>query len=258
MDARTRGELVNALRRKRAALLKEFLDAEADLRWIAEEREAELEERVQGERAARILSRLDDRSLREMQAIHAALQRMIDGTYGKCPDCGRTIPLARLRAVPAALFCVECAREAEGTGSEAPATAESRHPGRLPPDLEPLLEREVERVLRDLVRQDGRVDMHELRIVCRHGVVHLQGAVPSEAAHQILLRLVTHVAGCEEVADRMQVNEFLRERPHPDRPEPSERERPGEFAPIGTEDIIESTEQGLDYVPPDRPPSEEE
>jgi hypothetical protein len=52
MDARTRGELVNALRRKWAALLKEFLDAEADLRWIAEEREAELEERVQGECAA--------------------------------------------------------------------------------------------------------------------------------------------------------------------------------------------------------------
>jgi hypothetical protein len=69
---------------------------------------------------------------------------------------------------------------------------------------------------------------------------------------------VTDVAGCEEVADRMQVNEFLRERPHRDQPEPSERVRPGEFAPIGTEDIIESTEQGLDYVPPDRPPSEQE
>ncbi len=116
MDARTRGELVNALRRKRAALLKEFLDAEADLRSIAEEREAGLEEWAQGERAARILSRLDDRSLREMQEIHAALQRMIDGTYGKCPDCGRAIPLARLRAVrpPSSAWSAHARRRGPG------------------------------------------------------------------------------------------------------------------------------------------------
>ncbi len=120
------------------------------------------------------------------------------------------------------------------------------------------MDREVEGMLRDLVREDGRVDMHELRIVCRHGVVHLQGAVPSEAAHQILLKLVTDVAGCEDVADRMQVNEFLRERPPRGRSEPTERVRPEGFEPVGTEDIIENTEQGLDYVPPDRPPSEEE
>jgi hypothetical protein len=34
--------------------------------------------------------------------------------------------------------------------------------------------------------------------------------------------------------------------------------RPARFEPVGTEDVVESTEDGLAYVPPDRPPPEEE
>jgi vacuolar-type H+-ATPase subunit D/Vma8 len=56
MDARTRAGLTQALRRQRAALLKQFFDAEADLRSLAEDGEAELEERAQEERAARVLA----------------------------------------------------------------------------------------------------------------------------------------------------------------------------------------------------------
>jgi DnaK suppressor protein len=258
MDARTRAELAQVLRRQRAALLKEFFHGEADLRSIAEDREPELEERAQEEHAARLLARLDDRSFREITEIHAALQRMIDGTYGKCLDCGRAIPLARLRAVPTAANCVGCARQEEVTRGGAPAAMDPRHPGKLPPDFEALLDREVEAALRELVCRDRRVDMEELRLVCRHGIVHLEGAVPSEAERQILLKLVTDVAGCEEVVDRVQVNELLWERPDRSRPGPIERVRPARFEPVGTEDVIECTEEGLDYLPPDRPPPEED
>jgi RNA polymerase-binding protein DksA len=259
MDARMRAELAQALRRQRAALLKQFFDAETNLRSIAEDREAELEERAQEERAARVLAGLDDRSLREIGEIHAALQRMIDGAYGKCLDCGRAIPVERLRAVPTAAFCVECAREEEIPRPAGPAaTMEPRHPGTLPADLEPLLDHEVEEALRELVREDRRVDTDELRLVCRHGIVHLEGAVPSEAEHQILLKLVTDVAGCEEVVDHVQVNELLWERADRSRPALRERTRPSPFEPVGTEDVVESTEEGLDYLAPDRPPPEEE
>jgi DnaK suppressor protein len=258
MDARRRAELGQALRRQRAALLKQFADAEADLRSIAEDRESELEERAQEERAARVLSRLDDRSLNEMREIHAALQRMIDGTYGECPACGRAIPVARLRALPTARLCVECARRGEAARPEAPATMEPRHPGRLPPDLEPLLDREVEQALRDLVRGDRRLDTDELRLACRRGVVHLEGAVPSEAEHRILLKLVTDVAGCEDVVDRLQVSGLLWERTERSPPGRSEPVRRRRREPAGTEDVVESTEEGLDWVPPDRPPPEEE
>ncbi len=258
MDARERAELAQALRRQRAALLKQFFDAEEDLRAIAEEREPEIEEWAQEERAARTLARLDDRSLREVAEIHAALQRMIEGTYGRCRDCGGDIPLARLRAMPTAATCVECARREEAAGPAEPAAVEPRHPGRLPPDFESLLDREVEQALRELVRQDGRIDMEELRIVCRHGIVHLDGALPSEGEHQMLLKLVTDVAGCEEVVDRVQVNELLWERPDRSRRAPRERTRPRRLEPVGTEDLVESIEEGLAYLPPDRPPPEED
>lgn len=257
MDARTRAELSQTLRRQRAALLKQFFDAEGDLASIAEERESELEERAQEERAARILARVDDRTLREVTEIHAALQRMIDGTYGECLACGRVIPVARLRALPATAFCVECERREEAARPEA-AAMEPRRPGALPPDLEPLLDHEVEEALRELVREDRRIDTEELRMVCRHGVIHLEGAVPSEAEHQMLLKLVTDVAGCEEVVDRVQVNELLWERSDRSRPTPREHTRPVALEPVGTEDVVESTEEGLDYLPPDRPPPEEE
>ena len=40
--------------------------------------------------------------------VKAALQRLDDGSYGKCLNCGREIGVERLEAVPAAPLCVEC------------------------------------------------------------------------------------------------------------------------------------------------------
>ena len=39
--------------------------------------------------------------------VQEALQRIEDGTYGKCVVCGRQIPAARLEALPWAAFCLE-------------------------------------------------------------------------------------------------------------------------------------------------------
>ena len=44
--------------------------------------------------------------------IDAALQRIDDGTFGKCTECGATIAEERLKALPYAPLCVRCAREA--------------------------------------------------------------------------------------------------------------------------------------------------
>lgn len=251
-------ELAQALRRRRAVLLQEFFHAEDDLRAIGEGREAELEERAQEERAARVLAGLDDRSLEEIRGIDAALQRMIDGTYGACADCDAIIAPARLRALPTAERCVECAQGQEAAAARPAPAAETLRRGHLPPDLEGLLDREVEETLRELVRADHRLDLDELRIVCRHGVVHLDGAVPSEREHQMLVKLVTDIAGCEDVVDRVGVNPILWERRERSRTQPREHVRPPRLESIGTEDVVESGEDGIDWVPPDRPPSEEE
>jgi RNA polymerase-binding transcription factor DksA len=43
-------------------------------------------------------------------AVIDALQRIEDGTYGKCHQCGGAIPKARLDAIPFTPYCVKCER----------------------------------------------------------------------------------------------------------------------------------------------------
>ena len=40
----------------------------------------------------------------------AALERMEEGEFGYCDDCGEEIAPGRLRLDPAAMICVDCAR----------------------------------------------------------------------------------------------------------------------------------------------------
>ena len=48
------------------------------------------------------------RDLDEVSQVEAAFQRLDGGTYGDCDDCGKPIPLQRLRVQPAALRCAPC------------------------------------------------------------------------------------------------------------------------------------------------------
>ena len=43
--------------------------------------------------------------------IEQALERIADGSFGKCDECGGVIPKARLNAIPFTPFCVKCASE---------------------------------------------------------------------------------------------------------------------------------------------------
>lgn len=44
-----------------------------------------------------------------LDQIEAALERIEDGVYGECEECGVRIPKARLNAIPYATSCVKCA-----------------------------------------------------------------------------------------------------------------------------------------------------
>ncbi|KZM49755.1 TraR/DksA C4-type zinc finger protein [Labrenzia sp. OB1] len=45
-----------------------------------------------------------------IQRIEGALQRLENGEYGCCVECGEVIAENRLNADPAAAFCINCAR----------------------------------------------------------------------------------------------------------------------------------------------------
>ena len=47
--------------------------------------------------------------------IEAALERIEEGVYGDCVDCGARIPKTRLNAIPYARLCVKCASKLETT-----------------------------------------------------------------------------------------------------------------------------------------------
>ena len=55
------------------------------------------------------------RDQEELMAIDAARGRIADGSYGECIDCGRPIPVERLKAQPTALRCVACQSRYEKT-----------------------------------------------------------------------------------------------------------------------------------------------
>lgn len=48
-----------------------------------------------------------------LEQIDAALQRIKDGTYGRCEECSLGIPKARLDAIPYTSLCVKCAARQE-------------------------------------------------------------------------------------------------------------------------------------------------
>ncbi len=45
---------------------------------------------------------------KELQAIKAALDRMANGTYGQCVQCGGSIQKQRLLAIPYTSYCISC------------------------------------------------------------------------------------------------------------------------------------------------------
>ena len=55
------------------------------------------------------------RDLDEFRALEAARDRLAEGGYGMCIDCGNDIGYERLKASPAALRCIQCQERHEKT-----------------------------------------------------------------------------------------------------------------------------------------------
>lgn len=53
------------------------------------------------------------RAKMELQKISAALERIDDGSYGECLECGEEIAAGRLSTNPAITLCIQCAEAKE-------------------------------------------------------------------------------------------------------------------------------------------------
>ena len=63
-----------------------------------------------------ITSQIVEIESRELGQIEHALQRIVDGLYGRCEFCNEKIAEARLNALPYTNSCIDCQRENERNG----------------------------------------------------------------------------------------------------------------------------------------------
>jgi DnaK suppressor protein len=88
--------------------------------------------------------------------LDAALRRIEQGTYGRCPQCGDSVAMSRLEAVPSAALCGPCHRGRDWlagclpTGAAAPSTSSSG--SRLAPSHPREVRRRQERLTRPTPR----------------------------------------------------------------------------------------------------------
>jgi DnaK suppressor protein len=71
-----------------------------------------------------ISSQLVEIESRELGQIEHALQRIVEGLYGRCEFCNGKIAEARLNALPYTNSCIDCQRENERNGQAFGAGAE--------------------------------------------------------------------------------------------------------------------------------------
>ena len=68
---------------------------------------------AQKENLAQLIHKLDERGKEEIGEIELALTKMSSGRYGKCKLCGKSIPIKRLKVLPATRLCLNCAQKYE-------------------------------------------------------------------------------------------------------------------------------------------------
>jgi len=210
------------------------------------EPEKELEETASKETMSRGMEQRSESIQTEIRNIDIALTKMEEGGYGRCEACRRPIKLKRLRAIPWTRHCVHCAGMREtflpgGVGTPIVETG-----------AEALTDEEMLDAILDELQSDGRVETEELEISCEYGVVYLEGVLPSEAKHQILLEIVNDVLDFNEVVDDIDIDRQLWERIER-RSDENSGDRTDELAEEGEVDVDAQTslETGESMTPPD-------
>lgn len=91
---------------RRAQLLAHLVGIEADL---AQPLEADFAEQAVEREDDEALDRLSRAEVSEIGRIDQAIERIDEGVYGVCIECGEPVAPARLAALPEAALCIECA-----------------------------------------------------------------------------------------------------------------------------------------------------
>jgi DnaK suppressor protein len=92
-------------------------------------------DRADTERTHEISVLLSLRDKEKLQAIDGALEKLNEGTYGVCEECGDEIGAGRLKAMPLARLCVSCQSRLEKEQAHQKFSEERMGPSLVNEDL---------------------------------------------------------------------------------------------------------------------------
>ena len=115
MNEQELSRLRNQLLIKRKEIFDRVRGLESGLQEL-QEPQIELEELAQKAERADFFNKLGSRERGEIEAIELALRKIDGGKYGLCEECGQSIQLKRLQALPWARLCRQDAEDYEKTG----------------------------------------------------------------------------------------------------------------------------------------------
>ena len=110
MEAQELKNFKNILIQKRS-LLVERLEKIESSKVRNEPLNADSSEQAQEVVNHEVVDALDDLEGVELAMIDQALARIENGSYGQCLDCGEVISSSRIKAIPYAAFCINCAKD---------------------------------------------------------------------------------------------------------------------------------------------------
>jgi RNA polymerase-binding protein DksA len=108
MDMSQAEKFKSILLEKREELI-ERLDKIESSKIREEPLEADSSEQAQEIVNHEVVDALDNMEGEELDKINQALSRIDNGSFGLCMECGESISEARLKAVPFACVCINCA-----------------------------------------------------------------------------------------------------------------------------------------------------
>ena len=117
MKTQLDAKLINEFRRRlleaRTALLRTVAASDEEVAGLEAPGPGDSMDRAAAASTTSLASRLAGQDKRELDGVAEALRRLGSGAYGICESCGKAIPLPRLRAMPAARFCLACQKTEE-------------------------------------------------------------------------------------------------------------------------------------------------
>ncbi len=114
-------EIKKVLKKRRALLLYHDKNLDKEIQGEIEERHGDDVDIAEVDTERELSFMLKNKGQDELRLIDEALDRIAEGDYGVCGECGEDIPKKRLEALPYSLHCVSCQEQIE---SEAEISAQ--------------------------------------------------------------------------------------------------------------------------------------